>query len=324
MVVKIPLIPDGLKAVRALTDEGVRTNVTLCFSATQGLLAAKAGATYISPFLGRIDDTAWDGMELIGQLRTIYDNYGFDTEILAASIRHPKHVMECAMLGADVATIPLSVILQLTQASAHRHRARALPRRREEDPERGMSGGVRQVRRDARSAGARRAVVSLAVIGALVVPLPASAEGPSGPAGLVQGLFLASPAPDFGGAAMLDLWYPIGIFRIGGFFGVGSVPSPTDAYNRTFMPAGLSLALEINSEAVGLSLRARGGVWGGATQAVKITAGGFVGGGAWLLFRLSELVSLDVGVDVWGLLGAGETAIFAPGVGVTWTPNGGT
>jgi len=113
VVVKIPLIADGLKAVRALSDEGIKTNVTLCFSATQGLLAAKAGATYISPFLGRIDDISWDGMELIGQLRTIYDNYGFSTEILAASIRHPKHVVDCATLGADVATLPHSVILSL-------------------------------------------------------------------------------------------------------------------------------------------------------------------------------------------------------------------
>jgi transaldolase len=113
VVVKIPLIADGLKAVRALTDEGIKTNVTLCFSATQGLLAAKAGATYISPFLGRIDDISGDGMELIGQLRTIYDNYGFTTEILAASIRHPKHVVDCAMIGADVATLPLPVILSL-------------------------------------------------------------------------------------------------------------------------------------------------------------------------------------------------------------------
>jgi transaldolase len=115
VVVKVPLIADGLKAVRALTKEGIRTNVTLCFSATQGMLAAKAGATYISPFLGRIDDISWDGMELIGQLRTIYDNYGFDTEILAASIRHPKHVVEAAMLGADVCTIPHKVIHQLVK-----------------------------------------------------------------------------------------------------------------------------------------------------------------------------------------------------------------
>jgi len=115
IVVKVPLIPDGLKAVRVFTEEGIETNVTLCFSASQGMLAAKAGATYISPFLGRIDDISWDGMELISQLRTIYDNYGFETEILAASIRHPKHVVECAMLGADVGTMPHKVILQLAK-----------------------------------------------------------------------------------------------------------------------------------------------------------------------------------------------------------------
>jgi len=115
VVVKIPLIPDGLKAVKVLTAEGIKTNVTLCFSAPQGMLAAKAGATYISPFLGRIDDISWDGMELIAQLRTIYDNYGFATEILAASIRHPKHVVDAAMLGADVATMPHKVILQLAK-----------------------------------------------------------------------------------------------------------------------------------------------------------------------------------------------------------------
>jgi transaldolase len=115
IVVKVPLIPEGLKAVRTLTGEGIKTNVTLCFSATQGLLAAKAGATYISPFLGRIDDISWDGMELIGQLRTIYDNYGLDTEVLAASIRHPKHVVDAAMIGADVCTIPHNVILQLAK-----------------------------------------------------------------------------------------------------------------------------------------------------------------------------------------------------------------
>ena len=115
VVVKVPLIADGLKAVRTFTDEGIKTNVTLCFSPTQGLLAAKAGATYISPFIGRIDDVSWDGMELIGQLRTIYDNYGYETEILAASIRHPKHVVEAALLGADVSTIPHKVMLQLAR-----------------------------------------------------------------------------------------------------------------------------------------------------------------------------------------------------------------
>jgi transaldolase len=115
VVVKVPLIPEGLKAVRIFTDEGIKTNVTLCFSATQGMLAAKAGATYISPFLGRVDDISGDGMEIIQQLRTIYDNYGFATEILAASIRHPKHVVDAAMIGADVATIPHSVILQLLE-----------------------------------------------------------------------------------------------------------------------------------------------------------------------------------------------------------------
>ena len=115
VVVKVPLIPDGLKAVNTLTEEDIRTNVTLCFSATQGLLAAKAGATYVSPFLGRVDDTSWDGMDLISQLRTIYDNYGYETEILAASIRHPKHIVDAAMIGADVATIPLKVMLQLSK-----------------------------------------------------------------------------------------------------------------------------------------------------------------------------------------------------------------
>lgn len=115
VVVKIPLIPAGLEVVRTLTNEGIKTNVTLCFSASQGLLAAKAGATYISPFLGRIDDISWDGMELIGQLRTIYDNYGFETQVLAASIRHPKHVVEAALLGADAVTMPHKVILQLAK-----------------------------------------------------------------------------------------------------------------------------------------------------------------------------------------------------------------
>jgi transaldolase len=113
IVVKVPLIPEGIRAVRTLSGEGIRTNVTLCFSAPQALLAAKAGATYISPFIGRIDDTGGDGLELIAQIVTIYNNYAYETEVLAASIRHPVHLVRCAQLGADVATIPYSVILQL-------------------------------------------------------------------------------------------------------------------------------------------------------------------------------------------------------------------
>lgn len=110
IVVKVPLIREGLKAVRQLTDEGIRTNVTLCFSPTQALLAAKAGATYISPFIGRLDDISIDGMELIEQIVTIYQNYNFPTQVLAASIRHPLHVVQAAMMGADVATIPFKII----------------------------------------------------------------------------------------------------------------------------------------------------------------------------------------------------------------------
>jgi transaldolase len=113
IVVKVPLIADGIRAVKSFTGEGIRTNVTLCFSAPQALLAAKAGASYISPFVGRIDDVGGDGIELIGQLVTIYNNYGYETEVLAASIRHPVHLVRCAELGADVCTIPYKVILQL-------------------------------------------------------------------------------------------------------------------------------------------------------------------------------------------------------------------
>ncbi|MCZ6635733.1 MAG: fructose-6-phosphate aldolase [bacterium] len=113
VVVKIPIIREGLKAVKACSDEGIKINVTLCFSANQALLAAKAGAAYISPFLGRLDDIAHDGMELIKTIRIIYDNYGFKTEVLAASLRSPKQVMECAVAGADVATIPPDVLKKL-------------------------------------------------------------------------------------------------------------------------------------------------------------------------------------------------------------------
>jgi len=115
IVVKVPLLVDGLRAVKTFADEGIRTNVTLCFSATQALLAAKAGATYISPFVGRLDDIGHEGMELIAQVREIYDNYGFDTEILVASVRSPMHVLEAARMAADVATCPYSVIEQLAK-----------------------------------------------------------------------------------------------------------------------------------------------------------------------------------------------------------------
>lgn len=113
IVVKIPIISEGLKAVRWCSQNGIKTNVTLCFNPLQALLAAKAGATYISPFVGRLDDISTDGMELISQIRTIYDNYGFDTEVLVASVRNPMHVVQAALMGADVSTVPFKVISQL-------------------------------------------------------------------------------------------------------------------------------------------------------------------------------------------------------------------
>jgi transaldolase len=115
VVVKVPLLTEGLRAVRDLTSEGIRTNVTLCFSPVQALLAAKAGATYISPFVGRLDDISEDGMAVISQIIEIYRNYDFATKVLVASVRHPIHVLEAARLGADVATIPYSVIEQLAR-----------------------------------------------------------------------------------------------------------------------------------------------------------------------------------------------------------------
>lgn len=115
VVVKCPLTLDGLKATRRFREEGTKVNVTLCFSAAQALLAAKAGATYISPFIGRLDDIAQDGMQLIRDIVQIYDNYGFETEVLAASIRHPMHIVDCALAGANVATIPFKVITQLVK-----------------------------------------------------------------------------------------------------------------------------------------------------------------------------------------------------------------
>jgi transaldolase len=113
IVVKVPLTPEGLVATKTFTGEGIRTNVTLCFSALQAMLAAKAGATYISPFVGRLDDISTDGMQLIRDIRLIYNNYKFKTEILVASIRHPIHVLEAARIGADVGTMPYKVIEQL-------------------------------------------------------------------------------------------------------------------------------------------------------------------------------------------------------------------
>lgn len=113
IVVKIPMIKDGIKALKYFSDQGIKTNCTLVFSAGQALLAAKAGASYVSPFIGRLDDISTDGLELIEKIRLIYDNYGFETEILAASIRHTMHVIQCAEIGADVMTGPLSSITGL-------------------------------------------------------------------------------------------------------------------------------------------------------------------------------------------------------------------
>ncbi|WP_100611471.1 fructose-6-phosphate aldolase [Confluentibacter lentus] len=110
IVVKLPMIKDGVKACKYFSEKGIRTNVTLVFSAGQALLAAKAGATYVSPFIGRLDDISTDGLNLISEIRQIYDNYGFDTQILAASVRHNMHIIDCAKLGADVMTGPLSAI----------------------------------------------------------------------------------------------------------------------------------------------------------------------------------------------------------------------
>ncbi|OQY47696.1 MAG: fructose-6-phosphate aldolase [Desulfobacteraceae bacterium 4572_87] len=113
IVIKVPLIEEGLKAVKTLTEKGIKTNVTLCFSPMQALMAAKAGAAYISPFVGRLDDISFVGMDLVEQIDAIYENYGYDTEIIVASVRNPTHVLDAALIGADIATIPLKVIRQL-------------------------------------------------------------------------------------------------------------------------------------------------------------------------------------------------------------------
>jgi transaldolase len=115
IVVKIPMTPEGLKAVKKLCTLGIPTNVTLIFSPLQALLAAKAGAAYVSPFVGRLDDISQDGIEIVGQIVTIFNNYGYETEIIVASVRHPVHVLTAALMGADIATIPYKVMLQLAQ-----------------------------------------------------------------------------------------------------------------------------------------------------------------------------------------------------------------
>ncbi|MDX1653143.1 MAG: fructose-6-phosphate aldolase [Brumimicrobium sp.] len=115
IVVKVPMIPEGIKAIRYFSDNNIKTNCTLIFSAGQALLAAKAGATYVSPFVGRLDDISSDGIALIAQIRQIFDNYEYDTQILAASLRHPMHIIQCAEIGADVMTAPLKAIMQLTK-----------------------------------------------------------------------------------------------------------------------------------------------------------------------------------------------------------------
>lgn len=115
IVIKVPMTTDGLVAAKAFSDEGIKTNVTLVFSAAQALLAAKAGASFISPFVGRLDDLAQNGMDLIGDIMTILDNYGYASEVIVASVRHPMHVVESALIGADIATIPFKVISQLAK-----------------------------------------------------------------------------------------------------------------------------------------------------------------------------------------------------------------
>ena len=115
VVVKVPMTEEGLKATRIFANEGIRINQTLVFSPLQALMAAKAGAAYVSPFVGRLDDIAHDGMEIVDQIITIFDNYGYDTEVIVASVRHPRHVLEAALMGADIATIPFKVIAQLAK-----------------------------------------------------------------------------------------------------------------------------------------------------------------------------------------------------------------
>ena len=126
IVVKLPMIKDGVKAAKYFNDKGIKTNVTLVFSAGQALLAAKAGATYVSPFIGRLDDISTDGLNLIAEIRQIFDNYGFETEILAASVRHTMHVIDCAKIGADVMTGAIKLNYRLIKAPINRYRSREI------------------------------------------------------------------------------------------------------------------------------------------------------------------------------------------------------
>lgn len=166
----------------------------------------------------------------------------------------------------------------------------------------------------------RRELGLIVLLTAAIGGMPSLARAQDGPAGALTLNLLTTVAPDVGGAIGADLWLPLDVFRIGGFFGIGALPSEDDVQNRIFMPLALSVGLEVLDEVVGVSLRARGGLWGGATQDAKLAAGGLVGGGAYLLFNLGGGASLSLGMDVWGLFGEGETALFAPGAGLTWTP----
>lgn len=154
----------------------------------------------------------------------------------------------------------------------------------------------------------------------LVAAIPSSAMAQDGVAGSARGHFLASPDEEFGAGVSADLWFPVDMFRFGGFLGVAALPSEVDARNRIFMPLGASVAFELLGDTVGVSVRARGGIWGGATQEAKLTVGGFIAGGAYLLIALGEGVALDVGFDVWGIFGEADTAIFAPSLGLSWAP----
>lgn len=165
-----------------------------------------------------------------------------------------------------------------------------------------------------------RSCIAAALAVALTLGVHSGAEAQDAPAGAVHGHFVAAPQGDYGGGLSGDIAFPIDVFRIGGFFGVVAVPSEEDVRNRVFMPLAASFGVELLGDVVGFSVRARGGLWGGATQEVKLTAGGFVGGGAYLLFALGGGVGVSMGLDVWGLFGDGETALFAPGFGLSWTP----